>query len=101
MKKDHADLPARGGAEREVPLPPPAQLREWADEAFKDFGGSRRIFPMLTIQAARCLFAKLRHKAEAQMLLEVGLRRGPGPIRWSKRSRRCLPSNASDASRSS
>ena len=67
-KKDHATYLRIEAPERDVPLPPPAQLREWADEAFKDFGGSRRLFPMLDDPQMRAsLFARLRHKAETQM----------------------------------
>jgi hypothetical protein len=72
VKKDHATYLRVDAAEREVPLPPARQLREWADEAFKDFGGSRRLFPMLQQPQLRSgLFAKLRHKAEAQMPADV------------------------------
>jgi hypothetical protein len=82
MKKDHTTYLRVDVAEREVPLPPPAQLREWADDAFKDFGGSRRIFPMLSDSKLRgALFTKLRHKAEAQMLLgSASARTGPDPL---------------------
>lgn len=68
VKKDHATYLRVDAVEHDTPLPPPRQLREWADEAFKDFGGSRRLFPMLGDSRLRAsLFAKLRHKAEAQM----------------------------------
>ncbi|HZW12156.1 MAG TPA: tubulin-like doman-containing protein [Noviherbaspirillum sp.] len=45
-------------------LPDQKALREWADEAFKDFEGSRKIFPMLkTAEGKAKLLAKLRAKA--------------------------------------
>lgn len=81
VKKEHATYLRVEAAEREVSLPPLKQLREWADEAFKDFGGSRRLFPMLGEAALRAsLFSKLRHKAEAQMPVDAGGGRGPDPL---------------------
>lgn len=72
QKKDHATyirVPVPGG--KELPAPDTQQLRKWADDAFKDFGGSRKIFVMLREAAERGrLLGKLRNKADAQLALE-------------------------------
>lgn len=45
-------------------MPDQETLRQWADEAFKDFQGSRKIFPMLASTEGKAkLLAKLRAKA--------------------------------------
>lgn len=68
MKKEHATYMRIDAPEQDVPLPPPARLREWADEAFKGIGGSRRLFPMLSNPAERVkLFSALRHMADSRM----------------------------------
>ena len=62
--KDHANyiyLPTEAAT---IQLPDRKTLREWADDAFKDFEGSRKIFPMLkTAEGKAKLLAKLRIKA--------------------------------------
>ena len=48
----------------ETVLPSGQQLRAWANDAFRDFEGSRKIFPMLKTQNGKAkLIAQLRHKA--------------------------------------
>ena len=70
LNKDHATLIAIPVAEREVPLPGAAQLREWADEAFKDLGGSKALFPMLGEPAERSeILVKVKRMAERQLAL--------------------------------
>lgn len=72
QKKAHTTyirVPVPGG--KESPAPDTQELRKWADEAFKDFGGSRKIFAMLRDVAERGrLIAKLRNKADTQLTLQ-------------------------------
>lgn len=78
QKKDHATylrVPVPGT--RESPAPDTQELRKWADEAFKDFGGSRKIFVMLRDPAERSrLIGKLRNKADTQLALQGALKPG-------------------------
>jgi hypothetical protein len=54
-------------AEQMEALPSDQILRTWADESFKDFEGSRKIFPMLkTLEGKDKLLYKLRNKAVAE-----------------------------------
>ena len=70
LSKDHATLIAVPVAEREVALPGAVQLREWADEAFKDLGGSKVLFPMLGDVARRGeILTKVKRMAERQLTL--------------------------------
>lgn len=70
LNKDHATLISLPVAERSVPLPGNLQLREWADEAFKDLGGSKVLFPMLSDTARRSeILGKVKHMAERQIAL--------------------------------
>lgn len=56
-------------AEAAVAMPGTAQLREWADEAFKDLGGSKALFPMLADPGQRgALQAKVLRMAHNQLL---------------------------------
>ncbi len=65
VKKDHATYIRIEVQDSELPLPPAARLRDWADEAFKDFGGSRKLFPMLADPKQRAsLIMPLRRKAD-------------------------------------
>lgn len=55
-------------AGREMPLPTTFQLREWADEAFKDMGGSKALFPLLGEMDGRGeLLSKVKRMAERQL----------------------------------
>ncbi|MBK1689378.1 tubulin-like doman-containing protein [Rubrivivax gelatinosus] len=70
LKKDHATLISVPAPDRETPMPGAAQLREWADEAFKDLGGSRVLFPMLAEAEDRLkILAKVKRMAERQLAL--------------------------------
>ena len=70
LKKDHATLIAIDAGEREVPMPGAIQLREWADEAFKDLGGSKALFPMLADTDQRSqILTKVKRMAERQLVL--------------------------------
>ena len=70
LKKTHATYIAIEAPEREVALPKPETLRDWADEAFKDIGGSKLLFPMLANPDERpVLLAKVRRMAERQIAL--------------------------------
>jgi hypothetical protein len=70
LKKDHATLINIPAPEREVPMPGAAQLREWADEAFKDLGGSKALFPMLgEVEQRGKILAKIKRMAERQLAL--------------------------------
>lgn len=70
LKKDHATYIHIEAPERPVPLPKPEVLRDWADEAFKDLGGSKVLFPMLAEPAERAtLLSKVKRMAERQIAL--------------------------------
>ncbi|MGZ8245698.1 tubulin-like doman-containing protein [Methylomagnum sp.] len=69
-RKDHSTYILVETPEDEMPPPPARELRGWADEAFKEIGGSRKLFPMLADAKDRDrLIGKLRLKAEQQMAL--------------------------------
>jgi hypothetical protein len=70
LKKDHATYIYIKAEEREIPQPSPTLLREWADESFKDIGGSKVIFQMLEEPENRAaLLSKVKHMAERQIAL--------------------------------
>ena len=70
LKKDHATLINVPTPDHEVPMPGAAQLREWADEAFKDLGGSKLLFPQLGEAEQRSvILAKIKRMAERQLAL--------------------------------
>ena len=47
LKKDHATAIVVPVTVADIAMPSAATLREWADDAFKDIGGSKTLFPML------------------------------------------------------
>ncbi|MHA4866788.1 tubulin-like doman-containing protein [Duganella sp. PWIR1] len=70
LNKDHATLIAVATSEVPRPMPGAAQLREWADEAFRDLGGSKALFPMLGEAAQRGdILNKVKRMAERQLSL--------------------------------
>lgn len=70
LRKDHATLITVAVAERNVPLPSSLQLRDWADEAFKDLGGSKVLFAMLGESGQRSeILGKVKRMAERQLAL--------------------------------
>lgn len=70
LKKDHATYIHIEAPDRPVPLPKPEVLREWADESFKDIGGSRTLFPMLANASERAqLLSKVKRMAERQIAI--------------------------------
>lgn len=70
LNKDHATLINIPVPDREVPMPGASQMREWADEAFKDLGGSRKLFPMLAEPDLRSqILAKVKRMAERRLIL--------------------------------
>lgn len=72
LNKDHATLINIKSDEREVPMPGAAQLRTWADEAFKDFGGSKELFPTLGEAEQRSqILNKVKRMAERQIALST------------------------------
>lgn len=74
LKKDHATLINIASPDREVPMPGTAQLREWADEAFKDLGGSKAFFPMLSeVEQRGKILVKVKRMAERQLSLVSSL----------------------------
>ncbi|MFM8333601.1 MAG: tubulin-like doman-containing protein [Candidatus Methylumidiphilus sp.] len=69
-RKDHATYILVETPDDTTPLPPPKELRNWADDVFKDIGGSRKLFPLLADGKKREeLIGQLRLKAEQQMAL--------------------------------
>lgn len=68
LAKDHATLIHVAAPVRDVPMPGVAQLREWADEAFKGLGGSKALFPMLAeAQERKHILLKVKRMAERQL----------------------------------
>lgn len=67
MKQNHAMyfvLPAPKSRIDELELLPRAQARQWAEEAFQDFGGTQELFSLLREEAGRAeLLGKLRNRA--------------------------------------
>jgi hypothetical protein len=67
MKQNHAMyfvLPAPKSKIDELELLPPSQARQWAEEAFQDFGGTQQLFQMLKEDEGRAeLLGKLRNRA--------------------------------------
>lgn len=67
MKQGHAMcfvLPAPKSRIDGLELLPRAQARQWAEEAFQDFGGTKQLFSMLKEDAGRTeLLSKLRNRA--------------------------------------
>ncbi|MGK5043736.1 tubulin-like doman-containing protein [Janthinobacterium sp. GB1R12] len=84
LDKEHATLIVIPVTEKDIALPSAATLRQWADEAFKDMGGSKALFPMLGEPAQRGLIlAKVTRMAE-NMIATAGLAEGatstPDPL---------------------
>ncbi|PHV31338.1 hypothetical protein CSQ94_21410 [Janthinobacterium sp. BJB312] len=84
LDKEHATLIVIPVTEKDIALPSAATLRQWADEAFKDMGGSKALFPMLAEPAQRGLIlAKVTRMAE-NMIATAGLTEGatstPDPL---------------------
>lgn len=84
LDKEHATLIVIPVTEKDIALPSAATLRQWADEAFKDMGGSKALFPMLAEPAQRGLIlAKVTRMAE-NMIATAGLVEGatstPDPL---------------------
>ena len=70
LKRNHATYIIVEAPAREVPLPSAETLREWADESFKDIGGSRVLFPMLAEPGERAvLLGKVKRMAERKIAL--------------------------------
>ncbi|MEW6418077.1 MAG: tubulin-like doman-containing protein [Nitrospirota bacterium] len=75
--KRHANYIFLPVADLETVLPGGQQLRIWANEAFKDFEGSRKIFPMLKTPIGKAkLIARLRNKAVAERVNMVATSTG-------------------------
>lgn len=70
LMKEHPTLIYLPALDRVLPMPGATQMREWADEAFKDLGGSKALFPMLAEPDQRhVLLAKVTRMAERQLAL--------------------------------
>jgi hypothetical protein len=68
LAKEHSTLIVVPTPRRDVPLPGALQLREWADEAFRDLGGSRQLFGMLSdVEQRGELLVKVKRMAERQL----------------------------------
>lgn len=68
LSREHSMLITVEAAVPEVPMPGAAQLRDWADEAFKDLGGSKVLFPMLgDADQRRMILSKVKRMAERQL----------------------------------
>jgi len=74
LNSDHATLIAIPSNTPNQPLPGALQLREWADEAFRDLGGSKTLFPMLTDAGERTvILVKVKRMAERQLSLATAV----------------------------
>lgn len=74
LKKEHATLIYLPATTRETPMPSTIQLREWADEAFQDLGGSKVLFPLLSdIEHRGKILAKVKLMAERQLSIASSL----------------------------
>ncbi|WP_321814196.1 MULTISPECIES: tubulin-like doman-containing protein [unclassified Paraburkholderia] len=68
LTKQHSTLIVVPATLRDVPMPAAPQLREWADDAFKDIGGSKVLFPMLADAEQRSeILLKIKRMAERQL----------------------------------
>ncbi|MEN5395025.1 tubulin-like doman-containing protein [Stenotrophomonas sp. TWI377] len=69
IAEKHATLIAlKAPQDEEQPAIDPAEFRQWAKEAFKDFGGSQTLFQkLLSDEGAQEVLGKLRNKAVAQL----------------------------------
>lgn len=73
LKRSHATYIYIEAPAKDVPLPKAETLREWADESFKDIGGSKVLFPMLTEPGERsALLNKVKRMAERKIALGAG-----------------------------
>jgi hypothetical protein len=73
LKKDHATYIQIEAPVRDVPMPKPELLREWADESFKDIGGSKVLFQMLMRPEDRAsLLSKVKRMADRQIAVVSG-----------------------------
>lgn len=83
LGKDHSTMIVIPSVDKEVPMPGASQLREWADESFKDLGGSKQLFPMLTDAEQRAkILNKVKRMAERQLTLAASqdLSSGADPL---------------------
>lgn len=84
LSKEHATLIRVAAAMPDEPLPGAVQLREWADEAFMDLGGSKMLFPMLADpDQQRQLLSKVTRMAERKIALATsgeGADKRPDPL---------------------
>lgn len=70
LVSEHATLIPLANHTPPPPLPSTEQLRTWADEAFRDLGGSKALFPMLTDSAGHAaILTKVKRMAERQLAL--------------------------------
>ncbi|MFC7208171.1 tubulin-like doman-containing protein [Comamonas endophytica] len=70
LNASHASSIVLATTEPLIAMPGAAQLREWADEAFRDLGGSKALFPLLADNdQRRTLQAKVLRMAHNQLLL--------------------------------
>lgn len=70
LASEHATLIPVAASERPFATPAAGVLREWADEAFKDLGGSQALFPLLADNDERpALLRKVVRMAERQIAL--------------------------------
>lgn len=70
LKKEHATLISISAQEREVPMPGANQFREWAEEAFRDLGGSKELFLVLSeAEQRKKILSKVKRMAERQLSL--------------------------------
>lgn len=72
LKKEHATLIYIDTPEQEIITPNATEMRKWADDAFKEFGGSKQIFEMLTKSDKKGqILSKVRKMAERQLLAKA------------------------------
>ncbi|MFM0757524.1 tubulin-like doman-containing protein [Paraburkholderia strydomiana] len=68
LTKQHSTMIVVPATIREVQMPAAPQLREWADDAFKDLGGSKALFRMFAEADQRTeILIKVKRMAERQL----------------------------------
>ena len=68
LQKDHATSIVVPVTVADIAMPNPKTLREWADEAFQDIGGSKTLFPMLGDASQRTeILNKVKRMAENRL----------------------------------
>lgn len=80
LEKEHATLIVIPVTGREIAPPSPVVLRQWADDAFKDMGGSKALFPMLNEPVQRALILEKVTRMAENMIAAMGAQEGAASV---------------------